>query len=185
MYIYMSRHGESVNNVLNIIGGDCHLSEHGKQYNKFLCDFFKDDELYVWTSGLKRTKETSSGISSNTFEWSNLNEINAGDFDGLTLDTIRDNYPVQYKIRNNNKLTNSYPNGESYLDLHKRVIKVLKYIDVTEDNTLLIIAHQAVCRVIYSYFTKTPLEQCTNIEIKLHTLYNLVDKEFIPISSNI
>jgi broad specificity phosphatase PhoE len=189
MTIYMSRHGESLNNVLNIIGGDCHLSERGKKYNKFLCNFFVKKKISVWTSSLKRTKETAIGISDDTITCVNLNEIDSGNFDGLTIDNIKTNYPLQYKIRNDNKLSKSYPNGESYLDLQERVISVLKYIDMSLNTSLgsnlLIIGHQAVCRVIYSYFTQIPLEECINTKIELHTLYEFGCNNFMPILSNI
>ena len=56
---------------------------------------------------------------------------------------------------------------------------------MTQDNTLLIIAHQAVCRVIYSYFTKKPLNECTDMKIKLHTLYKLEGDTFIQIPSDL
>lgn len=186
MHVYMSRHGESLNNVLNIIGGDCRLSEHGKTYSKFLRNYFSNSNLTVWTSNLKRTKETAEGLSSNIIALSNLNEINAGDFDGLDLNNIRTNYPNQYLIRDNNKLTERYPNGESYLDLQNRVLPVIDCIDMSNSNSsLLIISHQAVCRVIYSYFTKRSLSDCIDTKIDLHNIYKLVDGEFISIKSNV
>ena len=42
MHIYMSRHGESVNNTLNIIGGDCNITDKGKEYGKILGKYFRD-----------------------------------------------------------------------------------------------------------------------------------------------
>lgn len=180
MRIYMSRHGESVNNTLNIIGGDCGITEKGKEYGKFLGKYFSDvSNLTVWTSSLIRTKETVSNISTIPVEWENLNEINSGDFDGFVLDDVKKNYQKLYHLRNNDKLNNSYPNGESYLDLYKRVSCVLDKIDMTKDGTLLIVAHRAVCRVIYSYFTQTHLSECTNMKIDLHTLYELKKNKFI------
>ena len=185
MYIYMSRHGESVNNMLNIIGGNCGITEKGKEYRQFLGDYFSDEpNLTVWTSELIRTKETASEISATQVAWEHLNEIHAGDFNGFILDDVKNNYPDLYHRRNNDKLHKSYPNGESYLDLQKRVVNVLDKIDMSSDDILLIVAHQAVCRVIYSYFTKTPLSECTNMKIDLHTLYKLQeDNLFSPILS--
>jgi len=185
MHIYMTRHGESINNINNVIGGDCHISERGQTYSNFLSDYFSslNSEVTVWTSELKRTKETAANISSPGMHWKPLNEIDAGDFDGLVLDNIMADYPELYRSRNNDKLNKSYPNGESYLDLQKRVIKILTKIDMTQNGTLLIVAHQAVCRVIYSYFTKTPLSECINTAIDLHTIYKLSNNKFIPIRS--
>lgn len=189
MHIYMSRHGESLNNVKNIIGGDCHISKEGHKYSSFLSKYFNStgtiSNLSVWTSSLKRTIETASNINSNPKIWKNLDEINSGDFDGLVLDNIKLYYPELYKNRNNDKLNQNYPNGENYLDLQKRVTKVLKNIDMNKNDTLLIVAHKAVCRVIYSHFTQNPLSKCTNIDINLHTIYKLDNNKFISIPANL
>jgi len=181
----MSRHGESLNNTHNIIGGNCHISERGEEYSQLLGDYFSSTQnLTVWTSELKRTKETASKINAKqtVVAWKNLNEIHSGNFDGFVLDDIKTNYPDLYLLRNNDKLTKSYPNGESYLDLYKRVSTVLDNIDTPQNGTLLIVAHHAVCRVIYSYFTHKPLSECTNIQINLHTLYELDEDKVTEIN---
>ena len=185
MRIYISRHGESVNNINNIIGGDCHLTEKGKRFGLFLRDYFKVEEfLTVWTSKLIRTIETAEKITNAcTKQWEELNEIDSGDFDGFDLKHIQDMHPEQYKHRNDDKLNKSYPNGENYKDLQRRVYKVLDTIDMTQDGTLLIISHKAISRVIHSYFTRTPID--TSIQIKLNTLYKLENGEFSSIYSNL
>ncbi len=180
MHIYMSRHGESINNILNIIGGDCNITEKGKEYSKILGKYFANTTLDVYTSKLKRTKETAAFITSNPIELSDLNEIHSGDFEGLLLDDIITNFPDLYEIRNKDKLNNRYPNGENYNDLYNRVIVALDTI-TKSDKKILIIGHQAVCRVIYSYFTKTPLSECVDVKIDLHSLYELKKQEFIQI----
>lgn len=185
MKIYMSRHGESVNNTLNIIGGDCHITDQGKKYAQFLGKYFDTTTVCVWTSKLKRTKETAANITQSPLEWADLNEIYAGDFDGMVLGDIKTYYPTRYHIRNSDKLNYGYPNGESYQDLKNRVYKVLNHLDINNNNTVLIIAHQAVCRVIYSYFTEKPLSQCVDLDIDLHTLYKLEGKTFFEVKSNL
>ena len=181
MNIYMTRHGESVNNILNIIGGDCNITKKGEEYSKILGSYFNNKKICVWTSKLKRTKETAVNINSKSIEWDNLNEIHSGDFEGMELNSIKHNYPDLYKFRNKDKVNNSYPNGESYKDVYKRVSIILDTISKCEYDTILIIGHKAVCRVIYSYFTDKPLSDCIDIEIDLHTLYKLKDQEFIKV----
>ena len=205
MSVYMTRHGESVNNILNIIGGDCNITKKGEEYSKILGSYFKNKKICVWTSKLQRTKETAVNIDSPSIECENLNEIHSGDFEGMSLDTIKNNYPDLYEFRNKDKINNSYPNGESYNDLYNRVSIVLDTIskydsdisfgarsdisfgarsDISfgaRSDIILIIGHQAVCRVIYSYFTKKPLSECINVDINLHTLYELKDQEFMKV----
>lgn len=172
MKIYFTRHGESLNNTKNIIGGNCHLSENGKNYSNNLKDHFKDTEhLKILTSKLKRTIETAEKINAPKKHIKELNEIYSGDFENLNLDFIRKEYYDIYTFRNEDKINRSYPNGESYNDLQKRVNKVLEKIDLNEDGTLLIISHQAVSRIIYSFFTKEKLDP--NMKIELNMLYKL------------
>ena len=40
MRIYITRHGESLNNTLNIIGGNCSITEDGKKYSQSLANYF-------------------------------------------------------------------------------------------------------------------------------------------------
>lgn len=181
MRFYMSRHGESLNNTLDIIGGDCNITDRGHEYSQYLSNYFKDIPVTVWTSKLQRTIETSKHINGTKLEWGGLNEIYSGDVEGMTLFDIQKLHPKMYEFRNSDKLNNKYPNGESYVDLQKRVYKVLDTIDTSSDDTLLIIAHKAVCRIIYSYFTDTSVRDCTDIKIDLHTLYKLDSRNFFPV----
>ena len=64
-----------------------------------------------------------------------MDEINAGDYDQLTYEQIREFYPIEYKKRAEDKLGYRYPNGESYIDLSLRVNESLKKLDfMTKEN---------------------------------------------------
>ena len=58
-----------------------------------------------------------------------MDEIDAGDYDQLTYEQIREYYPVEYEKRQEDKLGYRYPNGESYIDLTDRVRKGLDKLD--------------------------------------------------------
>jgi predicted kinase len=94
---YLSRHGQSEYNLVGKIGGDSGLTEAGLEYARRLADFAKDvvakklvvDEVTgeeksevrparLWTSTLRRTKETAQFIKqeSVTFKWDNNDEGN-------------------------------------------------------------------------------------------------------------
>ena len=66
---------------------------------------------------MKRTHETIGDIIGEKISFSQLNEINGGDLTGLSYDKIAALYPVEYAMRNEDKLRYRYPNGESYLDI--------------------------------------------------------------------
>ena len=69
---YLSRHGQSEYNVVGRIGGDSGLSlDHGVSYARALADFAqntvcmkegKEIPARLWTSSLRRTKETAQFI---------------------------------------------------------------------------------------------------------------------------
>lgn len=74
------QHGESVYNQLGRIGGDSDLSHRGRQYANALAKFISQQNitnLRVWTSCMKRTIQTASGISAPQERWKALNEIDA------------------------------------------------------------------------------------------------------------
>lgn len=186
MRIYITRHGESLNNTLNIIGGNCSITEDGKKYSQSLANYFirVNKKITIWTSPLLRTKETAFYFNKNYIEIKtqhDLREIFAGDFDNLNINYIKTLYPDIYEYRNNDKLNNRYPNGENYIDLKNRVFKLLNTLNTKNDEILLIIAHQGTCRAIYSYFTEIDISNCIDEKIDLHTLYKFEEKKFIPI----
>ena len=63
-----------------------------------------------------------------------MDEINAGDYDQLTYEQIREFYPIEYKKRAEDKLGYRYPNGESYIDLSLRVNESLKKLEETLES---------------------------------------------------
>lgn len=182
----MTRHGESIDNTMNIIGGDCNITENGKKYALFLAKALeaenKLENVIVWTSNLKRTKETAQYFP-RVESYDELNEIYSGDFEGMSLEDIRREFPYIYRYRHADKVNNKYPKGENYEELKRRVSALLDTIELKENENLLIVAHQATCRAIWSYFSDKPLKECVDLPVNIHTLYKLENKEFIPVCS--
>jgi broad specificity phosphatase PhoE len=63
-----------------------------------------------------------------------------------------------------------YTQGESYVDLVNRVKPVIEAMQEVE-GFLIIVAHQAIARVIHSYLTGSSLGQVPVLEMPLHTIY--------------
>ena len=145
---YLTRHGQSEYNLLGKIGGDSGVTPAGKEYAHRLALFAKeyighttkeDPETgkevkqprpaRLWTSTLRRTKETAQFIEHNTFEhtydngdkiaWMqfrpmarrNLDELYAGTCDGMTYKEIEKVYPDEFERRQADKLAYRYPRG--------------------------------------------------------------------------
>jgi len=173
--IYLTRHGESEGQLNKIVGGNSSITGKGKKYSNKLREYLDDKNVnIIMCSQLKRAVETAEIVNlENKYlisEVSNLNEIDGGIFEGWTTEKVKEKHPKIYEHRNKNKFLYSYPMGESYQDLEKRINPILKEIDNTSEN-LVIIAHQAVCRIIFCHLMKKDVEDCTNIDINSHYVY--------------
>ena len=150
---FLTRHGQSEYNLLGKIGGDSGLTPAGKEYARRLAQFAKEhiaripssDDLEssadagnsskqrpcrLWTSTLRRTKETAQFIEHTSFEhtWDNgesgewvqfrpiprrnLDELYAGTCDGMTYKEIERVFPDEFERRQEDKLAYRYPRGK-------------------------------------------------------------------------
>lgn len=152
--LFICRHGESEFNAINLIGGDCGLSEKGVAFSKALTEYMmaeeltesESKELVIWTSTMRRAKETVipfKGRCNRLLEWRSLREIEAGICDSLSYDQIKEMFPEEFQVRSQDKLRYRYPRGESYIDVINRLEPIIFEIE-RQKEPLLIIAHQAV-----------------------------------------
>ena len=171
--IYLSRHGQSQFNVKKLIGGDSALTLEGEKYSYDLNQYFKNNniDVKVITSKLIRTIQTAKYFN-NTIQLSELNEIDSGICDSMTYQQIEEKYPGEFNKRKNNKYYYRYPNGESYFDINCRLKKIYQLI-IDTDHDLLIVAHQAVLRVLISNYIKKNIEEIPYIKVNLNTLYKI------------
>ncbi|HZO14365.1 MAG TPA: 6-phosphofructo-2-kinase/fructose-2,6-bisphosphatase [Polyangiaceae bacterium] len=174
--IWLTRHGESVSNVLGRIGGDAELSERGSDFAKRLAEHFRSrrdiERLVVWTSSLQRTILTSEPLGAPAIAWRALDEIDAGVCDGMTYEEIRERLPAEFAARQADKLRYRYPGGESYEDIVQRLDPLIAELE-RRPEPLLVIAHQAVLRALYCYLIGETVQRCPFLEIPLHTLIEL------------
>ncbi|VEU23679.1 DEKNAAC104951 [Brettanomyces naardenensis] len=175
-YIWLSRHGESQYNLEGKIGGDADLSERGWKYARKLKDMVNEyipnnENLQVWTSTLTRTQQTGSFLPYPKKTWKALDELDAGSCDGLTYDEIAEQFPGDFKARDDNKFEYRYPGGESYRDVITRLEPII--MELENQENVLVITHQAVLRCIYAYFMNVHQEDSPWMSIPLHTLIKL------------
>ena len=182
--MYITRHGESIANLSNIIGGNSSISENGKLYSKKLYDYiskkFNNKEIIIYTSKLNRTKETAKYFRNNKYkiiEFELLNEINAGIFEELTYIEFENINKIEFNKRKNNKLYYKYPKGESYIDLINRVTKFLE--NINKDKNILIISHSAVIRTILYKLLKINIIDIPYLDVKLNTIFNINNNKLI------
>ncbi|XP_040993891.1 6-phosphofructo-2-kinase/fructose-2,6-bisphosphatase-like [Juglans microcarpa x Juglans regia] len=176
--IFLTRHGESKDNVRGRIGGDTGLSNRGEVYAKKLANFVEkrlksERAASIWTSTLQRTILTASPIVGfPKIQWRALDEINAGVCDGMTYEEINKNMPEEYEARKKDKLRYRYPRGESYLDVIQRLEPVIIELE-RQRAPVVVISDQAVLRALYAYFADRPLKEIPYIEVPLHTIIEI------------
>jgi len=179
--IYLTRHGESYNNIHGRIGGDSELSPRGEKFADKLAEFVKSiseegPEVKVWTSWMKRTIDTASKIDGVQERWKTLNEIDSGVCDDLTYEEIKSRWPTDFESRDVDKFRYRYPRGESYEDLVARLEPVI--MELERRDCVLVIGHQAVNRCLLGYFLEVPEEDLPWQDVPLHTVIKLTPKAY-------
>lgn len=204
--IWITRSGESEDNVSGRIGGNSHLTPRGLRFAKSLPKFIarqreifyqnlmlqkknnenSDSNLYndffVWTSMRARTIETAQYFNEDDYpikQMKMLDELSAGDYDGMTYPEIKNNYPEEFEKRQKDKLRYRYPGigGESYMDVINRLRPVITELERIEDNVL-IITHRVVARALLGYFMNLSMDIIANLDVPLHCVYCLEPKPY-------
>ncbi|KAL2265668.1 hypothetical protein VTJ83DRAFT_6768 [Remersonia thermophila] len=219
--IWITRHGQSVDNKFHKLGGNSELTERGHYYGQALYNFITykrkewlveqkakiasstfppkpgdntppypelnqeldDKNFCVWTSMLKRSIETAEYFEADddydVKAWEMLNELNAGDFEGMTYDEIAEKYPEEFEKRAKDKLQYIYPGvgGEGYLQVISRLRDMVREIERITDHVL-IIAHRSVCRVLMAYFMDLTRNDIADLDVPLGMLYAIEPKPY-------
>ncbi len=200
---YLTRHGQSEYNDLGRIGGDSGLTVHGLNYAQKLAEFVdknivknekgEDVPARLWTSTMRRTRETAQFIQQNKLivkskhdptlgyewvqmrpkAWHHLDELFAGACDGMTYEEIEEKFPDEWELRSIDKLAYRYPRGESYLDVIARLEPIIIEME-RHQEPLVIIGHQGILRIIYAFYMGLSRPDAPYVSIPLNTVIELV-----------
>ena len=126
---------------------------------------------------LKRSIETAKYFDEEDFDVKQmkmLDELNAGDMEGMTYDEIKIKYSDEYALRKRDKLHYRYPGagGEGYLDIINRLRAVIVEVERMTDHVLLV-GHRSVARVLLAYFKGLKREDVADLDVPLGMLYML------------
>lgn len=219
--IWITRHGQSVDNELGKLGGDSPLTELGHYYGQALHRFITHQRKHwlieqksklaqasfpplpgdntppypemnrdldnknfcIWTSMLQRSVDTAEYFDADddydVKNWEMLNEMNAGQFEGMTYAEIAKHHPEDYQRRAKDKLNYIYPGvgGEGYLQVVSRLRDMVREVERIEDHVM-IIGHRSVCRVLMAYFMDLSLADITDMDVPLGMLYAIEPKPY-------
>ena len=156
--------------------------DHTPPYPDLLGDL-NSKNFCVWTSMLKRSVQTAHAFDDDedfdVKNWEMLNELNAGDFEGLTYKEIEFKFPEEYAKRAHDKLKYIYPGvgGEGYLQVIARLRDMVRELERIKDHVL-IIGHRSVCRVLMAYFMDLTRDDIADLDVPLGMLYCIEPKPY-------
>jgi broad specificity phosphatase PhoE len=148
--ILLVRHGETDWNRERRFQGhaDTPLNEAGRAQAAALADALVNDGLTaVYTSPLQRASETAAIVASrlglDVKPLEALREIHVGDWQGLTVDEVKERHPELGDWR----WRSGWPGGETYDELSARVVPALVGLaDEHPDERILAVTHAGPVR---------------------------------------
>ena len=175
MKLIFIRHGQTDWNLQGKIQGsyDSNLNNTGIKQAMELSEVllnlnYKFSKIY--TSPQKRALQTAKILSKYSnigyFPIDDLREINMGKWEGLSWKEVENNYLTEYREWYLNRQYTRTPNGESYEDMLKRVLKAInKIIDENTDDVV-IVSHSAIIMGLQCYVTNTPFNDMLKFKTK-------------------
>ena len=151
---------------------DIPLNDKGKKQARAISGYFKNENISViYSSKLKRALETAKLIARphnlKVKEDERLNEIDFGEWEGMTFGQIQKKYPKlakKYLTDPFSPLNTKIPQGESWIEFRNRVNKALKRILAREKGVIAIVSHGGVNRVIICELLKIPFSHIWQIK---------------------
>lgn len=187
MKLFFIRHGQTDWNTKGKIQGSCDIELNAtgiKQAeelgNKVLENKYRFSRIY--TSPQRRAVKTAEILSKATnieyTQMEGLEEINLGEWEGLTWAEVRAKYPTEYEEWYLNRRYAKPPKGESYEDMLQRVLtSIYKIIDENCDDVV-VVTHSAVIMCLQCYLTDTPFDKMTKFRAE-NTSITEIDSNLI------
>lgn len=163
------RHGFSQANRLRVFAGctfDAPLTEQGQAQGDTVSAFIaKNYEVdKILSSPMMRAKQTVSLLAERTGKQIEVvvdfREIFGGDWEGKSFEEIEKRYPEDYKTWKTDFANTKPTNGESFLELMKRIkTAVTKVAEENENKTVVVATHAGVIRALLAWMKKLSCEE--------------------------
>lgn len=161
MKITVVRHGQTTGNIGHIVesrvGGV--LTEKGIEQARLTAEKLKDEVFdVVYSSDKQRCIDTAQYIlqyhdGTPLIPRSDITELDKGKYDGGTWEDLPD------YINTDTYISTKLEGGESWMDVHARVLSFLKEIYSTEQSNVLIVTHDGVLKVMHAILDDVPMVQ--------------------------
>lgn len=184
--LYLVRHGETHDNLVNRIGGDSRLTQKGVNQAKSMAEAFqKVLAPYIFCGPKIRTIQTAQiirkrqGLDCRVIPLTEFSEIYAGECECMTYKEIKDQKPEIYQARLQNKYSYIYPGGEGYVSMKERIdrgIKKALFLSARAEH-IIIVGHQAANRMILSHFLYRRDQDVPYIYVPQNRYYHIVSTQ--------
>jgi alpha-ribazole phosphatase len=173
--IILVRHGETEWNVGEIFRGriDIDLNETGKKQAELLSEYLSGLKIEaVYSSPLKRALNTAQAIARHhnlrVQITDGLNDLDFGQWQGLSLEGVREKYKEAYAEWANHPERVRLPGGETLGQVRKRAIKVVDEVTAKYKGAVVLVSHRVVNKVLIcallgldnSHFWNIRLDTC-------------------------
>jgi len=157
MNIIVVRHGETNMNKENRLQGckgpDMPLNEEGRRDVAKLADGLLITPLRIFASPLKRTQETAHIINERFgVPIVNVPELMERDFGSLSGKLRSEINPELVESDLEGRYDYRPYGGESVEDVRTRLIHFLKTLPLSTDETILIVTHRGIIRILYDLY---------------------------------
>lgn len=191
MRLILVRHGETIWNKERRLQGhqDSPLTEEGKKQLSVIADALKEEKIDIaYCSDLGRAIDSAKAIllshSMKAVQRRELRERSHGIVQGMTQKQADREYPELQEQRRKSKHDFHNPKGESYADAGARVrpfVEELKQKHASQ--TVLVVTHGGINRIIIGQLLKLPNEEMMNIDQPHECIYFVDSAESNPAAS--
>jgi alpha-ribazole phosphatase len=123
----------------------------------------------IWCSDLKRAYETAAIVCRDRgfkiLSAPQLREIDLGQWDGMAMSQIREQFPKLWQARGEDIGDFRPPGAESFADLQQRVVPFIRRIAAQSAGNTLIVTHAGVIRVLLCQVLGMPLSHLFRIHL--------------------
>ena len=169
--VHLLRHGEIIQSHPRRFVGrqDLPLTDRGREQMSRLADYLATRSIArVLCSPLTRCRESAGILCSRLGGAPELApdfcEISLGDWEGLSVDEVRDRFPGCFEARGLDLAGFRPSGGESFHDLLHRTWPVFETLAKAADDGMAIVAHAGVNRVLLCRILGMPLENLFRLE---------------------
>lgn len=156
--LYILRHGETQWNREEIFRGtkDIPLNEKGLNQAEMAGIFFKAIGIHcIVSSPLERALETAHAVSRATgigIEiMDEFTDINFGIWEGLSVEEVKETYTHEFELWRRSPERLSIDGAETLEIVRQRVSRGFERLRKAGDESILIVTHRVICKVIVMY----------------------------------